>query len=91
MESALDVTQLVEIAVEVNPQIKAARAQWDAAQHQILQNYAPVDPIFTYGNLDSSKDFNAAVHGHALAKISSFREKRFYRRMNQGGLPRLRV
>ncbi len=72
VESALDATQLVEIAVEVNPQIKAARAQWEAAQHQILQNYAPADPVFTYSNVDSSKDFNAAVHAHALSENFQF-------------------
>lgn len=72
VESALDATQLVEIAVEVNPQIKAARAQWEAAQHQILQNYTPADPVFTYSNVDSSKDFNAAVHAHALSENFQF-------------------
>src|SRR5208282_2302865 len=58
---ALNAGQLVEIAVEVNPQVKAAKAQWEAAQHQILQNYAPADPTFNYVNVDSNKDFNAAT------------------------------
>jgi outer membrane protein, heavy metal efflux system len=71
-EVALDATQLVEIAVEVNPQVKAARAQWQAAQHQILQNYAPADPTFNYSNVDSSRHFNAAVHAHAVSENFQF-------------------
>ena len=71
-EPPLTVDQLVEVAIEVNPQIRVAKEQWDAAQHQILQNYAPADPIFTYGNLDSSKDFNAAVHTHSFSENFQF-------------------
>jgi cobalt-zinc-cadmium efflux system outer membrane protein len=71
-EQPLTVEQLVEIAVEVNPQIRATKEQWDAAQHQILQNYAPADPTFTYANLESSKDFNAAVHAHSLSESFQF-------------------
>jgi cobalt-zinc-cadmium efflux system outer membrane protein len=71
-EAPLTVEQLVEIAVEVNPQVRAAREQRDAARHQILQNYAPADPTFTYGNLDSSKDFNAAVHAHTFSENFQF-------------------
>ncbi len=40
----LDAAQLVEVAVEVNPQVKAARARWAAAVHSIEQNYALADP-----------------------------------------------
>jgi cobalt-zinc-cadmium efflux system outer membrane protein len=68
----LTVRQLVEVAIEVNPQVRATKEQWDAAQHQILQNYAPADPTFTYGNLDSSKDFNAAVHAHSFSESFQF-------------------
>ena len=71
-EQPLTVEQLVEIAVEVNPQVRAVREQRDAARHQILQNYAPADPTFTYGNLDSSKDFNAAVHAHSFSESFQF-------------------
>ena len=72
LESALNASQLVEIAVEVNPQIKATRAQWLAAQHQILQNYAPADPVFTYGSLDSSRHFNAGAHTHNITESFQF-------------------
>jgi outer membrane protein, heavy metal efflux system len=68
----LTVEQLVEVAIEVNPQVRAAKEQWDAAQHQILQNYAPADPIFTYGNIDSSKDFNAATHAISVSQSFQF-------------------
>jgi cobalt-zinc-cadmium efflux system outer membrane protein len=71
-EPPLTVEQLVEVAIEVNPQVRATKEQWDAAQHEILQNYAPADPTFTYGNLDSSKDFNAAVHVHSFSEGFQF-------------------
>jgi outer membrane protein TolC len=71
-EQPLTVEQLVEVAIEVNPQVRAAKEQWDAAQHEILQNYAPADPTFTYGNLESSKDFNAAVHVHSFSESFQF-------------------
>jgi cobalt-zinc-cadmium efflux system outer membrane protein len=71
-EPPLTVGQLVEVAIEVNPQVRAMKEQWDAAQHQILQNYAPADPTFTYGNLESSKDFNAAVHVHSFSESFQF-------------------
>jgi outer membrane protein TolC len=71
-EAGLNANDLVEIAVESNPQVRAVHAQWEAAQHQILQNYAPVDPVFTYSNVDSSKDFNAASHAHAFSESFQF-------------------
>src|SRR6516225_962562 len=71
-EPRLTVVQLVEVAIEVNPRVRAAKEQRDAARHQILQNYAPADPTFTYGNLDSSKDFNAAVHAHTFSESFQF-------------------
>jgi outer membrane protein, heavy metal efflux system len=71
-EQPLTVEELVEVAIEVNPQVRATWEQWNAAQHQILQNYAPADPVFTYSNIDSSKDFNAATHAHALSENFQF-------------------
>jgi outer membrane protein TolC len=71
-EAELNATDLVEIAIESNPQIRAVHAQWQAAQHQILQNYAPADPIFTYANLDSDRNFDAAEHSHAIAMSFQF-------------------
>jgi outer membrane protein TolC len=71
-EQPLTVQQLVQAAIEVNLQIRATKEQWEAAQHQILQNYAPADPSFTYGNVDSSKDFNAALHTHSFSESFQF-------------------
>ena len=69
---SLTAADLVEIAVEVNPQVRATKEQWEAAQHQILQNYAPADPIVTYGNIQSSKDFNAATHALGVSENFQF-------------------
>jgi outer membrane protein, heavy metal efflux system len=71
-DRALNASDLVELAVEVNPQIRAAREQWDAAQHQILQNYAPADPVFTFANIDSSADFNAATRAYSVTDTFQF-------------------
>jgi len=71
-EQPLTVEQLVEIAIEVNPQVRATKEQWDAAQHQILQNYAPADPIFTYGQVDSDRNFDAAQHSHNITESFQF-------------------
>jgi hypothetical protein len=77
-EELLTADQLVRIAIEVNPQVRATREQWNAAQHQILQNYVPADPVYTFTNVETS------AH-------SSFQEKRSSRRIKQSGPPRLRV
>ena len=73
-EIGLNASQLVEIAVETNPQVRSMRAQWDAAQHQILQNYAPADPVFTFSNVDASHGLlnNAAAHSHQLSENFQF-------------------
>lgn len=71
-EQPLTAEQVVEVAIEVNPQVRVAKEQWEAAEHQILQNYAPADPSFSYSNLDSSKDFNAAVHAHSFSESFQF-------------------
>jgi len=71
-DKLLTVEQLVEVAIELNPQVRAAKQQWEAAQHQILQNYAPADPIFSYGSLDSDHDFNAAEHTQNITASFQF-------------------
>jgi outer membrane protein, heavy metal efflux system len=77
-EQSITVGELVAAVLEVNPQVRAARAQWNSALHQIKQNYVPADPTFTYSNLDSSKDFNAAVHAHAWSENFQFPGKALY-------------
>jgi cobalt-zinc-cadmium efflux system outer membrane protein len=54
VSQALDVTQLVQVALEVNPQVRAARARWESAEHSTKQAYAPNDPQVSYTNGDSS-------------------------------------
>jgi cobalt-zinc-cadmium efflux system outer membrane protein len=72
-ETGLNADQLVELAIESNPQVQAARARWDAAEHQILQNYAPADPQFTYSNVDSSDGIgHAAIHSHQFTQSFQF-------------------
>jgi outer membrane protein TolC len=64
----LTLQPLVLAAIGVNPQVRATSKQWEAAQYQIRQNYAPADPTFTCGNIDSSKHFNAAIHTHSCSE-----------------------
>lgn len=45
--------QAIREALVVNPQVRAARARWEAAQHQIVQAYTPSDPQASYLNGDS--------------------------------------
>jgi outer membrane protein TolC len=52
-QEGLTVSQLVAIALQANPQVRASRARWYSATHSIKQNYAPADPIFTFLNEDS--------------------------------------
>lgn len=54
-DAPLTVSQLVEIAIEANPQVRSARYRSDAAAHSIKQTVAPNDPTFTYTNSDSVK------------------------------------
>jgi outer membrane protein TolC len=68
----ITVEQLVQAVLQVNPQVRAARARWNSAIHQIKQNYVPADPTFNYSNLESSKDFNAAAHAHAWSDNFQF-------------------
>jgi outer membrane protein, heavy metal efflux system len=73
-EAGLDAGQLVEVAVEANPQVKSARARWLAAVHSIKQNYAPADPIFSYQNIDSPTNgfSEASLHSLQLSQALQF-------------------
>ena len=72
-QTALDANQLVELAIEANPQVKAARARWDAAEHQILQNYAPADPQLTFANVDSPRGIgNAPLKSYQVSQALQF-------------------
>jgi len=71
-EEPLTADQLIRIAMEVNPQVRATREQWNAAQHQILQNYVPADPVYTFTNVESSAHFNAASRNFNLTENFQF-------------------
>ena len=69
---ALDVTQLVQVALEVNPQVRAARARWESAEHSIKQAYAPNDPQLSFTNGDSAGNgFNRTSY-HTLLVSEAF-------------------
>lgn len=73
-ETGLNAAQLVEVAVEANPQVKSARARWEAAEHSIRQNYAPADPIFDYQNIDSATNgfSQASLHSIQVSQALQF-------------------
>lgn len=56
--------QLISIALETNPLVRAARERWASTLHQIPQNYAPADPTFSYSSVDSPQFplFKASAH-----------------------------
>jgi cobalt-zinc-cadmium efflux system outer membrane protein len=54
---SLSLDQAVAQAQAVNPAIRATRSRWEAARHQIIQNYTPADPQFTFTNSDSWRGF----------------------------------
>ncbi|MGD0949424.1 MAG: TolC family protein [Candidatus Binatia bacterium] len=53
-ESPLSVDDIVAMALQANPQVRAARERWQSSEHSILPNYAPADPTLSFANLDSS-------------------------------------
>ncbi len=65
-EQALTVEQVVALALEANPQVRAARARWYSASHSVNQTYAPADPILSYGNFDSPTDGFDHASSHSL-------------------------
>ena len=68
----LDVTQLVQVALEVNPQVRAARARWESAEHSTKQAYAPNDPQLSFTNGDSAGNgFNRTSY-HTLLVSEAF-------------------
>jgi len=70
-EPGWTVDELVEMAMEANPQIKAAKARWESAQHSIKQNYAPADPIFSFANVDSATNGFTDASLHTLQVTQS--------------------
>ncbi len=71
-ETGLGAEQLVEIALEANPQVRSARARYDAARHQIKQAYAPNDPVYTFINGDSPTNGITSASFHSTQITESF-------------------
>ena len=65
-EPGLTADELVEMAIEANPQIKSAKARWESAEHSIKQNYAPADPVLSFANVDSATNGFTDASLHAL-------------------------
>jgi outer membrane protein, heavy metal efflux system len=70
--STMSVEQIISMALQSNPQVRAARARWIAAEHGVVQNYAPADPIFSYGSWDSPTNGFDHASLHALQGSASF-------------------
>ncbi len=71
-DTPLTLAQIVDAALEANPQVRAARARWSAAIHSIKQNYAPNDPIFNYFNTDSPTNGFDHAATHTINVTDSF-------------------
>lgn len=63
--------QAVAMAVRANPQVRGARSRWDSASHQIIQNYTPADPVFTYFNTDSPRGLFYKASEHTIQVTES--------------------
>jgi cobalt-zinc-cadmium efflux system outer membrane protein len=64
--------QAVTLAQMRNPQVHAARYRWEAAQHQIIQNYTPADPQFSFTDFDSWRGFLYDSGSHNITVMQSF-------------------
>jgi outer membrane protein, heavy metal efflux system len=73
-DSALSLRQIVDLAVEANPQVRASRFRWEAAKHQIIQNYTPADPQFSFTNSDSWRGFlsESGLHNETVTQALQF-------------------
>jgi outer membrane protein, heavy metal efflux system len=70
----LSLDEAVSQARLVNPQVKGARYRWESAKHQIIQNYTPADPQFTFANSDSWRGFliGSGLHNESVTQSLQF-------------------
>lgn len=73
--------KVISQAQTVNPQVRAARHRWESTEHQIIQNYTPVDPMFSFTSSDSPRGFIkrsgiAQFDGHPSSPPSTRRSAR---------------
>jgi hypothetical protein len=58
-------------ARRVNPQVRGARFRWESAKHQIIQNYTPSDPQFSFTDSDSWRGFLAGSGAHNVTVMQT--------------------
>jgi outer membrane protein, heavy metal efflux system len=70
----MSVDQAVAEARRVNPQVRATHFRWESAKHQIIQNYTPADPQFSYLNSDSWRGFlyDSGLHNITATQALQF-------------------
>ena len=70
----LSLQQAIAQAQTLNPQVRAARHRWESAKHQIIQNYTPADPQFSFTNSDSWRGFlsGSGTHNVTIAQSLQF-------------------
>ena len=73
-DSPLGLSEVVAVVIEVNPQIRGAHFRWESAQHQIIQNYTPADPEFSFSDQDSWRGFlyGSGLHNMTLSQALQF-------------------
>jgi outer membrane protein, heavy metal efflux system len=70
--STLSVEQVIVLALQSNPQVRAAHARWTAAEHAVLPHYVPADPTLSYGSVDSPTNGITQASEHALQAFQQF-------------------
>lgn len=56
--TTLSMDDAIQIAIAANPQVLSAKAQYQAALHQIMQAYTPNDPQLSYGVSNSPSNLD---------------------------------
>ncbi len=74
LAQVLSIDQAVAEAARINPQVRGSRFRWESAKHQIIQNYTPVDPQFTFSESDSWRGF---LYGSGLHTIAATQALQF--------------
>jgi outer membrane protein TolC len=81
----ISVDQAVAEARRVNPQIHTARFRWESAKHQIIQNYTPAEPQFTFTNSDSWRVsiYESGLHNVTLTQALQYPGKGLLQGQNE--------
>ena len=70
----MSLERAVDQARTVNPQVRGARYRWESAKHQIIQNFTPADPQFSFSNQDSWRGFlsDSGLHNLNVSQALQF-------------------